>query len=293
VGHNLFADAFDHNALILTKETTMLHSRKGFTLIELLVVIAIIAILAAILFPVFAQAREKARAVSCLSNTKQLGLGIMMYVQDYDETYPLAAFWNTSTPFAANFYLWSSQRCLQPYIKNTDIYKCPDDSGIGSLYSQITAAGFPTNIPLRPISYMANAITPSITGALWNVTNPQGLFSGATYSGAGDAPTTLAAVPAPASMVMLIDGRKQYMDWYGCTPWLNDEIDWCYEVGDDLMWNWEFPLFIYSVSGDGTYNVWRKHSGGTNVALADGHSKLMRPGQLDNAQSWLVNAPQQ
>ena len=63
-------------------------SRSGFTLIELLVVIAIIAILAAILFPVFAQAREKARQTSCLSNSKQLGLGLLMYVQDYDETWP-------------------------------------------------------------------------------------------------------------------------------------------------------------------------------------------------------------
>src|SRR5207302_5942836 len=63
-------------------------SRTAFTLIELLVVIAIIAILAAILFPVFAQAREKARQANCLSNFKQIGLGVMMYVQDWDETYP-------------------------------------------------------------------------------------------------------------------------------------------------------------------------------------------------------------
>src|SRR5579872_3739810 len=104
----------------------MQRSRAAFTLIELLVVIAIIAILAAILFPVFAQAREKARAISCLSNAKQLGLAVMMYVQDYDETYPQAEYWD-QTNFPTDFYLWSSQRCVGPYIKNGDIFKCPDD----------------------------------------------------------------------------------------------------------------------------------------------------------------------
>src|SRR5438034_6492919 len=70
------------------QEALILKSRNGFTLIELLVVIAIIAILAAILFPVFAQAREKARSISCLSNNKQIGTAYMMYLQDYDENFP-------------------------------------------------------------------------------------------------------------------------------------------------------------------------------------------------------------
>ncbi len=79
-------------------------NQTGFTLIELLVVIAIIAILAAILFPVFAQAREKARQISCVSNEKQIDLAVMMYAQDYDETYPLAwgyvgAWWETVDPY--------------------------------------------------------------------------------------------------------------------------------------------------------------------------------------------------
>jgi prepilin-type N-terminal cleavage/methylation domain-containing protein/prepilin-type processing-associated H-X9-DG protein len=105
--------------------------RKGFTLIELLVVIAIIAILAAILFPVFAQAREKARQTGCLSNVKQIGLGIQMYVQDFDEYVPRNAF--ADPPRVAegdHFTNCSSPRwmdVIQPYIKNTQLHNCPSD----------------------------------------------------------------------------------------------------------------------------------------------------------------------
>src|SRR5438874_8853881 len=98
----------------------MLGKKRAFTLIELLVVIAIIAILAAILFPVFAQAREKARAISCLSNVRQLGLAMSMYVQDYDETYPLA--------FPDNWWSITWGNGILPYIKSIQIFKCPSDS---------------------------------------------------------------------------------------------------------------------------------------------------------------------
>ena len=96
-----------------------MHRRKGFTLIELLVVIAIIAILAAILFPVFARAREKARQTGCLNNVKQLQLGILMYIQDYDETFPLAL--NSESTGTA--YRWYN--LIDPYIKNKQIWVCP------------------------------------------------------------------------------------------------------------------------------------------------------------------------
>ncbi len=93
--------------------------KRGFTLIELLVVIAIIAILAAILFPVFARAREKARQSSCQSNVKQLGLGLLMYLQDYDERMVL---WNAGPEGAG----WA--KLIQPYLKNVQLLYCPSKS---------------------------------------------------------------------------------------------------------------------------------------------------------------------
>jgi prepilin-type N-terminal cleavage/methylation domain-containing protein/prepilin-type processing-associated H-X9-DG protein len=98
---------------------------RGFTLIELLVVIAIIAILAAILFPVFAKAREKARQASCASNEKQVGLAVLQYVQDNDEEYPagLKVLTSSGRPIYVG---WVG--IVQPYIKSTGVFKCPDDS---------------------------------------------------------------------------------------------------------------------------------------------------------------------
>jgi len=105
--------------------------RRGFTLIELLVVIAIIAILAAILFPVFAQAREKARMASCLSNLKQIGTGVMMYNQDYDERFPNTKAWGRGwngyeqkNPADLTTFLYLPDM-IEPYVKNRDVWFCP------------------------------------------------------------------------------------------------------------------------------------------------------------------------
>jgi len=108
--------------------------KAGFTLIELLVVIAVIAILAAILFPVFARARENARRASCMSNLKQIGLGMMMYVQDYDGKYFLRTYSSdgpgaiTGTVYSRWYPSTGYQWILEPYIKSTQLFVCPSNS---------------------------------------------------------------------------------------------------------------------------------------------------------------------
>jgi len=141
----------------------MSHSRRAFTLIELLVVIAIIAILAAILFPVFAQAREKARQATCQSNLKQIGSALAMYVQDYDETYPItdgagnqpAALWTQppdarGKPTVARLGVWATT--LQPYVKSYAIYACPSCPVDNTLLPNPVAPGHQE----VPISYTYN-----------------------------------------------------------------------------------------------------------------------------------------
>lgn len=101
---------------------------QGFTLIELLVVIAIIAILAAILFPVFSQARDKARAAACLSNQKQVGLAVMQYTQDYDEMLPLNQDFGASGPYNWQRVYWT---LVDPYVKGDQVLFCPSDPDPG------------------------------------------------------------------------------------------------------------------------------------------------------------------
>ena len=111
---------------------------KGFTLIELLVVIAIIAILAAILFPVFARAREKARQTSCLNNCKQLGLAFLQYCQDYDERIPLVAHYGSVNQYSGSYETY--QTLMMPYMKNVQLWLCPSRSDVGAALNYIMGA---------------------------------------------------------------------------------------------------------------------------------------------------------
>jgi prepilin-type N-terminal cleavage/methylation domain-containing protein/prepilin-type processing-associated H-X9-DG protein len=124
----------------IRKSHSLKAQSKGFTLIELLVVIAIIAILAAILFPVFGRARENARRSSCMSNMKQIGLGTMQYSQDYDETMFRSYVGGTTNR------AWGI--IIQPYVKSTQLFKCPSNSSTGAMNDTDGTI---------PISYVANS----------------------------------------------------------------------------------------------------------------------------------------
>jgi prepilin-type N-terminal cleavage/methylation domain-containing protein/prepilin-type processing-associated H-X9-DG protein len=175
--------------------------RPGFTLIELLVVIAIIAILAAILFPVFAMAREKARSSMCLSNQQQVGTAMMMYLQDYDERFPP---WLDDVPKDADHpngqNTWVEN--LQPYSKNKKIWFCPSDN----------TPGFKTTDPKGPNSYWLNAYIFRWSGRNSQVKSP--------YPSAA-----LSEIPYPATTIVFCDGPSN--DGQPHHVWPGPPHEWC------------------------------------------------------------------
>jgi prepilin-type N-terminal cleavage/methylation domain-containing protein/prepilin-type processing-associated H-X9-DG protein len=137
-------------------------TRRGFTLIELLVVIAIIAILAAILFPVFARAREKARQTSCESNMKQIILACIMYKTDYDSRFPQNCTSSSATGCVAPGWDW--MEVTMPYVKNQQVYQCPD----ADVNIQTCAPGVPRSFSGWRGGYACNAGKPGVIGQIGN-----------------------------------------------------------------------------------------------------------------------------
>ncbi|MCD6352391.1 MAG: DUF1559 domain-containing protein [Armatimonadetes bacterium] len=211
---------------------------RGFTLIELLVVIAIIAILAAILFPVFSRAREKARQASCLSNLKQLALATLMYAQDYDETYPLSYYYD---PTFTQEYSWDfhldysvsppaiSLGLLGPYTKNGQINACPSAKNLHTFDRQYTG-------------YAYNA---SYIGG--------GQFDGPGWSLKEAA--SMAMVQRPSETVLMADSAF-WSTWGFVGLAGNNYLRSPYDPN-----NYVGP------------NVHFRHNGTTNVSYCDGHAK--------------------
>lgn len=237
--------------------------RRAFTLLELLIVIAIIAILAAILFPVFAQAREKARQTACLSNLHQVGLATIMYAQDYDEIMPGTDFGGEEGDPGPE-YFWGD--LLQPYLKNRQILTCPSAS-----------------IPLRYTSPLPNF--------------PQGISLEWSYNYAindirdihevrlGAAHMPLSAFTKPAETLLIVDG------W----PATDDPGEEGQPERQEIRWVWGLRDAVHNPLDDGN----PRHSARFNFVACDGHAKTRhRKRNPDGTYSggtkdveWLANQP--
>ena len=219
-------------------------SIKGFTLIELLVVIAIIAILAAILFPVFAKVREKARQIACLNNEKQMGLGIVQYVQDNDEKMPWLINYGEKAGAANEAICWRD--LIGPYLKSEDVFRCPDNpngSKKGNDPVLLAAEGGFGGNP-HWVSYGANG-------------HPfDGFSDPAAIPQAGERPlmpdyanagtTSLAQIEYPSELIVIGETTMHWPDM----PWGAD-------------------------SGGPAPQVFEGHNGRANYVFADGHAKNM------------------
>jgi len=251
-----------------------IYRRRGFTLIELLVVIAIIAILAAILFPVFAKAREKARQSSCSSNLKQIALGFRQYIQDYDEKGPLADDWNQNP--GTN---WPSG--IAPYLKNTQIFQCPSDNGWPSWVETGNGAicSYAVNCYYRNDDYFW-------TGSPTDGFPPHGAVAMGHYPGWLRAPASDASISQPAATILLAEKSNSDLQKSGAAG------GWHYNVTGN--WCQNFIMGPGQGGGWGAQNapdgartgawpngpeggVSAPHSETGNFAFMDGHVKAMKP----------------
>lgn len=248
--------------------TSVQTNRRGFTLIELLVVIAIIAILAAILFPVFAQAREKARQTSCLSNLKQIGTASMMYVQDYDETF-FGSYMpgNVGADGRDNSH-WPFR--LPPYIKNGVSEQWKTSNGGASVF--MCPSSVKNNGTIWTYS-MSSHIGP----VNWS-TNPPSVI-----------PTSLASFTHPAETILVGDATMvqawgmpgaQFNWWpgqYDGTNFATNDAQWALIDKDP------------AVANDVAYQQVRyRHSLMSNFAFGDGHAKAIRRGGVKVPLNWSV-----
>lgn len=213
--------------------------RRGFTLIELLVVIAIIAVIAAMLFPVFSKTRAKARQTTCASNLRQLSIAVFAYAQDYDESLPFLAYndrdhlgedWQTST---------------RSYVKSADIWQCPDASEYSTSGTYCRSFGLPYMLEPSGYSYNETAAASTTSGQI----DPDGPTNGKSF-----APAYLAQCGHPSQTLLFMD--KGYGALF--TPWTQ----------------WEARS--QSACQEEDKYISGPHQEGKNVAFADGHVRWMK-----------------
>jgi len=251
---------------------------QGFTLIELLVVIAIIAILAAILFPAFAKAREAARRSSCSSNMKQIGIAIMQYTQEYDEKYPMLHF-NNDAGQEVRWY-----EAVSPYIKSGNAYASGRISGAGGVWDCPSATA-----------------QPGLYGANWAL-----MQNGQGYPPLGTT-VSLAVVNAPSDTVLVCEKGNNP----GNSSWLQFQVwegNWTASGGGNANNNYAYPDHIdvakdcdlgagsgppdYSTTWNGCSMMPRyRHLETSNFLFADGHVKAIRKGGINWYKNIYVQGP--